>query len=412
MELSKDVIEDHTSKAPGNGPSHGRQLPRRLLSIDVFRAITMFFMIFVNDVSGVTKIPGWIEHVKAHEDGLGFADTIFPIFLFIVGLSIPLALMKRIKRGDSFYKTATYILTRSIALLVMGFFHVNLENYSKLAILPAADWELLITIAFFLIWIEYPEKMDKSKKYFLRGLGILILITMAYLFRGGTAQAPVGLRPYWWGILGIIGWTYLVCASVYLLSKGNLWTQIAAFVLFLVINIAFHTHVLKFSLWVIGNAASVSLTMAGVIVLLVYRQLAGKGKDKLLWISFAVAGIVMLAFGLLIRPYAAGISKIRATPAWVAICIGIGILVFELLIYLVDIKGKQNWFTFIRPAGTSTLTTYLIPYLLYSIYSLAGFHYPKFFNEGIGGIIRSFLVAFFVIWITALLEKRKIRLQI
>ena len=46
----------------------------------------MFFMIFVNDVSGVIKIPGWIEHVKANEDGLGFADTIFPIFLFIVGL--------------------------------------------------------------------------------------------------------------------------------------------------------------------------------------------------------------------------------------------------------------------------------------------------------------------------------------
>jgi len=120
----------------------------------------------------------------------------------------------------------------------------------------------------------------------------------------------------------------------------------------------------------------------------------------------------MLAFGLLIRPYAAGISKIRATPAWVAICIGIGILIFELLIYLVDIKGRQNWFKVIRPGGTSTLTTYLIPYLLYSIYTLAGFHYPKFFNEGAGGIIRSFLVAFFVIWIAGLLEKRKIRLQI
>jgi len=412
MELSNSPIEVAVSKTSVTTVPQGKQLPRRLLSIDVFRAITMFFMIFVNDVSGVINIPGWIEHVKANEDGLGFADTIFPIFLFIVGLSIPLALMKRMKRGDSFYKTSTYILTRSIALLVMGFFHVNLESYSKLAILPAAVWEIFITVAFFLIWIDYPDKMNKSKKYFLQGLGILTLIIMAYLFKGGKPEAPVGLKPYWWGILGIIGWSYLVCAFIYFLSKGNLWAQLTAFVVFMIINVAFHTHVLKFSLWVIGNAASVSLTMAGIVISLLYKELAGKGKDKILWILFAAFGIVTLAFGLLIRPYAAGISKIRATPAWVAICIGIGILVFELLIYLVDIKGKQNMFKWIRPGGTSTLTTYLIPYLLYSIYTLAGFHYPKFFNEGAGGIIRSFLVAFFVIWIAGLLEKRKIRLQI
>ena len=410
MEVSQDVVEDPVSK--NYIGAKGVQLPRRLLSIDVFRAITMFFMIFVNDVSGVKNIPEWIEHVSAKADGLGFADTVFPIFLFIVGLSLPFALMKRKKRGDSFFQLATYILTRSLALLVMGFFHVNMESYSKASILPEAVWEVCITVAFFLIWIDYPDTMKKSKRYFLQGTGILTLLLMAYLFKGGEPSAPVGLKPYWWGILGIIGWSYLVCASIYLLSKGNVWVQLIAFVAFMIINIAFHTGVLKFSLWVIGNAASVSLTMAGVVISLLYKELTGKGKDRLLWILFAIAGITMIIFGLLIRPYAAGISKIRATPAWVAICIGIGILVFELLIYFIDIKGKQNWFKGIRPGGTSTLTTYLIPYLLYSIYSLSEFQYPLFFREGFGGIIRSFFIAFFVIWIAGLLEKKKIRLQI
>ncbi len=412
MELSKNVTEDHVSKTTSISATKSRELPRRLLSIDVLRAITMFFMIFVNDVSGVTNIPGWIEHVSAKADGLGFADTIFPIFLFIVGLSLPFALMKRMKRGDSFYKIAVYILARSLALIVMGFFHVNLENYNPAAILPKAVWEILITVAFFLIWIDYPDTMKKSKKYLLQTAGVAILILMAFLFQGGKVAAPVGLKPYWWGILGIIGWSYLVCASIYFLSKGNMWVQVAAFVIFMIINIAFHTGVLKFGLWIIGNAASVALTMGGVVVSLLYRNLAAKGKDKLLWILFAILGIAMIAFGLVIRPYAAGISKIRATPAWVAICIGIGILVFELLIYLVDIKSKHNWFNIIRPAGTSTLTTYLIPYLLYSIYSLIGFHYPQFFNQSVGGIIRSFVVAFVVIWIAGLLEKRKIKLHI
>ncbi|WP_235906273.1 heparan-alpha-glucosaminide N-acetyltransferase domain-containing protein [Ginsengibacter hankyongi] len=348
MQISEGIISDRVLEDSISNTM--RQLPKRLLSIDVFRAITMFFMIFVNDVSGVKNIPEWIEHVSAQADGLGFADTIFPIFLFIVGLSLTFALTKRIKRGDSFYKVATYILARSFALLVMGFLHVNLENYNSIAILPKAVWEIFITIAFFLIWIDYPGAMKKSKKYFLQSIGILILLLMAWLFKGGQPTAPVGFKPYWWGILGIIGWSYLVCAFIYLLSRGNFWIQLTAFFLFMIINVAFHTHALKFSLWVIGNAASVALTMGGVVISLLYRELAGKGKDKLLWILFTSVGIAMLIFGLYIRPYAAGISKIRATPAWVAICIGLGILIFELLIYFIDIRGKIGLKLSGRPA--------------------------------------------------------------
>ena len=78
MEVSKEVIESTGLRNTARLAARGRQLPSRLFSIDVFRAITMFFMIFVNDVSGVKNIPAWIEHVSATADGLGFADTIFP----------------------------------------------------------------------------------------------------------------------------------------------------------------------------------------------------------------------------------------------------------------------------------------------------------------------------------------------
>src|SRR3979490_1568753 len=103
----------------------------------------MFFMIFVNDLSGVRQVPEWIDHVKANEDGMHFADTVFPLFLFIAGLSIPLAIGRRISKGNSFTSIAGYILLRSLALIVMGFFHVNLEDYSKTALLPEPVFELL-----------------------------------------------------------------------------------------------------------------------------------------------------------------------------------------------------------------------------------------------------------------------------
>src|ERR1700761_4748113 len=113
-----------------------KDVSKRLLSVDAFRALNMLCMIFINDLSGVRGIPFWMDHAKGYEDRMGFADTIFPAFLFIVGLSIPLAMDRKMKKGESAGAISFHILSRSFALLVMGFFHVNLESYSSAAILP------------------------------------------------------------------------------------------------------------------------------------------------------------------------------------------------------------------------------------------------------------------------------------
>lgn len=387
-------------------------LPTRLHSIDVMRAITMLLMIFVNDVSSIRHIPAWIDHVDASADGLGFADTIFPSFLFIVGLSLPFAIRNRINKGAPFLNIALYIISRSVALLVMGFFHVNKENYSSSAVLPLPVWTIVVTLCFFLIWLDYPPTMAKAKKYSLVFTGIFLLGLMAFLFKGGNPLAPEGMKPSWWGILGIIGWAYLVCAGIFLICKGKLAVLLGALFFFIAINVASHTGLLPYKIWVIGDASSITLVMAGMGVAGIYAALAGKGKDRNLWVTLTAGGVVMIIAGLMIRPYAGGISKIHATPAWVFICTGLSILFFGWLIWLIDVKGKQRWFASIRPAGTSTLTCYLVPYLLYSIFSLVHFHFPVFLSEGAGGLIRSFVIAFFVIWLTGVMEKYRLRLKI
>lgn len=390
-----------------------KQLPKRILSIDVLRAITMLLMIFVNDVAGVDKIPVWIEHTEANFDGMGFSDLIFPAFLFIVGLSLPFAIQGRIKKGDSFISIFLYIVLRALALIVMGFFHVNMENYNyDQAILSYPVFMIILTIGFFLIWLDYPEKLSKALKYSLITLGIITVATMAYLFKGGNAEHPKGLEPQWWGILGIIGWAYLFAAITYLLTRGKFAFLLPAFIIFALINLTSHMDLLHADLWMIGDASSITLMLGGAVISTLYTIFIGKGKDQNLWILLTIAGVSSILFGFIIRPYAGGISKIYSTPAWVFICMGITILVFELLIYIVDFKGKKNWFSLISPAGTSTLTCYLIPYLLYSLFSLIDFNYPHYFNYGIGGIIRSFFIAFVVIRIVAFLEKRSLRLKV
>ena len=92
----------------------------RYSSIDILRATTMLLMIWVNDFWTLTNIPKWLKHANASEDYLGFSDIIFPLFLFIVGLSIPLAIKKRIDRGHDKNSTLRHIMNRSFSLLIIA----------------------------------------------------------------------------------------------------------------------------------------------------------------------------------------------------------------------------------------------------------------------------------------------------
>ena len=390
---------------------------RRLGSIDVIRALTMYLMVFVNDLWTDKKIPEWLEHASGKADAMGFADIIFPAFLFIVGLSIPFSQQSRMDRGQSRTFIFGHIVLRSIALIVMGFFQMNLENYSNQALLPQSIWEISITVSFFLIWLDYPKEKRKLTLW-LQSLGIAILILMVIIYKGNSPNGIIWLRPHWWGILGLIGWAYFACATITLFGGERLLLLLA----FLVFFVSFNSSVsldwpaftgsfrhLIGSLG-LGNASNSSITMMGVITAVVYRKF--REKPVTLEIILIAIAIVLFAFGFATRSLW-GISKIRATPSWTTICAAITILSFAILIFLVDRKGKENWFKIIKPAGTSTLTCYLLPYFHEAIFiSLIGIHLPLIMRTGIAGIIKSLLFALIIVLITGWLEKKRLRLKI
>ena len=387
---------------------------KRLPSIDAYRALNMLLMIFVNDLESVKGLPYWIDHAKDFEDRMGFADSIFPAFLFIVGLSIPHALNRKISKGESAIAISFGIISRSFALLLMGFFHVNLESYSRLALLPEGLWELLITLAFFLVWIDYSEAISKLNQNILRLFGVVILITMAILYKGGDTGSleTHWMRPEWWGILGIIGWAYLVSAFVYFFAKGNLVLLIIAFLAFLGLNIAVHGWHIRINITGIADGSALAQVLGGIIISIGYSRLVAQSYNAGLWLKLLLAGAASIGLGFILRPYTGGISKIHSTPAWVMICTGISILVFTGIAYLVDLKGKKKWFNLIWPAGTATLTCYLIPYFQVGFYKIFHFVYPHFLNFAWGGFVRSWVVAFAVVLIGGYLERKLLKLKI
>jgi heparan-alpha-glucosaminide N-acetyltransferase len=392
-------------------------MKRRLASIDVIRALTMYFMVFVNDLWTDKSIPAWLEHAPTKADAMGFADIIFPAFLFIVGLSIPFSQQSRLSRGESKFQVFQHIILRSIALIVMGFFQMNMENYSNQSLLPQSIWVILVTVSFFLIWMDYPKEKIKKIRW-LQISGIVILILMAAIYKGNSPHGIIWMQPHWWGILGLIGWAYFACASISLFAEEKLVWLVIFLGFFVFFNSAVMLHGPVFAgtfahfidSFGLGNASNSSITILGVICAVLYRKFSEKTiKIEVILILIAV---ILFSFGFAARPLW-GISKIRATPSWTTICAAISILTFALLIFLVDKKGKENWFKAIKPAGTSTLTCYLLPYLHEAIFlSIIGIHLPLIIRTGWMGAIKSLVFALIIVLMTGWLEKRRLRLKI
>src|SRR5215470_4818299 len=90
------------------------QKTERMVSLDVFRGITIAGMILVNNPGSWGYVYAPLEH--AEWNGWTPTDLIFPFFMFIVGVAITLALGGKIERGQSKQKLIPGILRRSVIL--------------------------------------------------------------------------------------------------------------------------------------------------------------------------------------------------------------------------------------------------------------------------------------------------------
>jgi len=390
----------------------------RLDSIDIFRAVTMFLMIFVNDLWTLEGVPKWLEHSAGPDDAMGFSDIIFPAFLFIVGLSIPFAIANRKAKGDSDTTILMHIGERTVALLLMGFFTVNLENAHSEMMISKYIWQIFMVIGFFLIWNVYPGDPGKKSIYtLLKFAGYMILAVLAVIYKGGEGENITWMKPHWYGILGLIGWSYLLCATIYLFILDRTVLIIIAWLFFVLFNLADFTGALKFldelkqQIWIVGSGSMPGFTMAGVVASVIYRKYSNRISPFTFIAILAGLGVLALCYGFGTRPFW-GISKIRATPAWLGICSGISFIAFAFFYWLTDLRNSKSWAKVLRPAGTSTLTCYVIPYIWYAVITLAGISLPMIVRTGMAGIIKSLLFSLIVVILTGLINKVGIKLKI
>ncbi len=399
----------------------------RNLTIDIFRALIMFTMIFVNDFWKIHGVPHFLEHAAYGEDFMGLADIVFPSFLVAVGLSIPYAIERRYAKGCSGESTVGHILLRTFALLVMGAFIGN----SEFRLSPDVPYRIgiywfIMAAGFIGVWNSYPENVSGKWKMAFKGFkifGVCCLLFLAFTFRNPQG----GVFSTYGSILGAIGWTYLVCAMIYLFARDNMKVLVpiwAAFILICILGTplreAYGGHAMlnfpepnfyngMLDILHIGNGALASFTMSGVLISIIAARCAKKADGWILTWAFATAAIFLILGIIAHRLWI--VTKIGASPVWVFYVLAIDITLYAIIDLMVR-HGVTGWFKLIRPAGTATLTTYLIPYVFYGFADVSGVVLPDWLTHGFMGIVNCFCFALIVIFVTSVLEKLHIKLKI
>ncbi|MBX7121428.1 MAG: DUF5009 domain-containing protein [Opitutaceae bacterium] len=398
----------------------------RLDSLDVFRGLTMFLMLFANDMNDpdlghVANVPEWLRHMPAGRDGMTFVDLIFPAFLFSAGLSIPLAIERRIqtaKQTGSF----RHIAMRSLWLIVIGLGMVNTYRFHPTAMLISpALWEFLFFLSVILIWQDSPAipGAGASGPLIRRSIGAFVLLVLAIVFRGSDGGSPTWMRTSWWGILTAIGIAYFIGASAYVLLRKNLAGLVGLFALLTAINIGDRTGALQI-LDPLRNYFSAAGLIGGLPSILVAGIIAGTilfdcnahstisaRIRQLLWMAAAI-----FAAGLLLRP-PFGISKPAETPAWCLLSTAVCCVLFAFLFWLVDMKHISTWASFVRATGRQPLLAYFLPHLFYSLLAIFGITWlDSHLNSGLPGILRSLSIALLILGVTTLLTRFKVNLRL
>ena len=140
----------------------------RLLSLDVFRGLTIAGMLLVNDPGTWSAIFPPLEHAEWH--GWTPTDLIFPFFLFIVGITTHLSLSARRARGDDDSAILKQILRRGLTIYLLGFL---------MALFPFYQWGTIEALPNASAWDRIVWRLEH-----VRILGVLARIGIVYILAG------------------------------------------------------------------------------------------------------------------------------------------------------------------------------------------------------------------------------------
>ena len=174
---------------------HG--VKERLISLDVFRGITIAGMVMVNNPGSWSTIYWPLAHAEWH--GWTPTDLVFPFFLFIVGVAIPLALGKRVDAGGSKRDLYWKIARRTLIIFALGMFLAGFP-YFNLSTIRIPGVLQRIAVCYLFASIIFLNTKVRTQILITVGLSILYWVLMTKLpapgFGAGDLSKEGSLASY------------------------------------------------------------------------------------------------------------------------------------------------------------------------------------------------------------------------
>jgi len=320
---------DNNQPSPGNN---------RLMSLDALRGLDMLFLTGIGGVLtaiGKSYDNGFFDalanqcrHTEWH--GLHAWDLIFPLFIFIGGVSMPFAFSKRSQEGYSRRKLYFHIIKRSLVLFFLGLLMSGILGF------------------------------DFRNMHYT---GVLQRIAIAYLFSamivmnsGIRTQAIIA------GSLLVLYWLLMILVPVpgygagVITPEGNLHTWIDQMLL----PGKFYNNQPFDEDGILQQISSIAVCLAGVLAGHWLRSSFSQNKKTLGLFAAGTAAILIallwdLSFPVIFRLWSSSYALLAA---------GISTILLGLFYWTIDVKGYRKWaFPFVV-AGMNAITIYMAPLLI------------------------------------------------
>ncbi len=388
------------------------QPDNRVDSVDIMRGLVILVMAFVNDIADFAKvkgIPQWLRHMAPGVDGLTLVDMIIPFFIFIMGISIPLALGRKLARNEPTLRVYGHVLLRTVSLIIMGLMDVNRNGYDTMG-WPKGLWKFLAWTFIFIVWLDFPLKSRRKilTRRIVRFAGLMALVWLAVVFRDSSGM----FRTSWWGTLGKVGWTYLFASLIFLIVRNNRMAIIGIFVLIHCAYLGMMNGLFRGN-WLVeflGTSTIGSYLPCAIAGLTIGNLLMEEvGYMKIIrW----VLGLALFTgcASLVLRPL--GGLHLPST-SWSLFSTCSASAVFALLYWCIDIHGWVKGLGYIRTIGKNSLLLYqLTRYWIWLYWLTALTFYDTLGENTATGIIRAIVYILFIGMITVFAAKKRVRLRI
>jgi len=292
---------------------------RRLQSLDIFRGATIASMILVNNPGGSPTYEP-LEHAAWH--GWTFTDTVFPFFLWMVGMAMTLSTAKRIERGEDKWTLLLHTVRRALILFTIGILFGPFPNID-------------------LSTIRIPGVLQRIAVCYLIA-GILFLFTK---WRGQLA-AILGLNTVYWLLMTLYPTPGCGAGSMTMecnfarfidgqLLAGHMWRAT--------------------KVWdpegLISTLPAISTVLFGILAGHLLRRFEAH-TERLKW--FAAAGAALVAAGYLLSVWMPFNKALWTTP-YALLMAGLASLCFAAWYWIADVRGWGRWLRFFEIFGTNAI---------------------------------------------------------